>query len=36
MKKIPCEYGIAISTNTLAWNNELRILDLPLDYFLMI
>ena len=35
MKKTPCEYGITISANTLAWDNELRILDLPLDYFLM-
>jgi len=35
MKKISCEYGITISTNTLTWDNELRILDLPMDYFLM-
>lgn len=35
MKKISCEYGITISANGLSWDNELRILDLPLDYFLM-
>lgn len=35
MKKTPCEYGITISANTLAWDTESRILDLPLDYFLM-
>lgn len=36
MKKTPCEYGITISANGLAWDNELRILDLPMDYFLMV
>ncbi len=35
MKKIPCQYGVAISANTLAWDAKLHILDLPLDYFLM-
>lgn len=35
MKKTPCEYGITISANTLAWNNKLRVLALPMDYFLM-
>lgn len=36
MGKTGCDYGITISSNTLAWDNNLRILDLPLDYFLMI
>lgn len=36
MKKTSCEYGITISANALAWDNELRIIDLPMDYFLMI
>lgn len=35
MKKTPCEYGITISANALAWDNEHRILELPIDYFLM-
>ncbi len=36
MKKISCEYGITISANTLAWDEDLHILDLPMDHFLMI
>lgn len=36
MKKTPCEYGITISANTLAWDAEHRILELPMDYFLMV
>lgn len=35
MKKTSCEYGVTISANTLAWDNESRVLDLPMDYFLM-
>jgi len=35
MKKMPCEYGITISTNILAWDSEHRIMNLPMDYFLM-
>ena len=35
MKKMPCEYGINISANPLAWDSEHHILDLPMDYFLM-
>ncbi|MEK7131143.1 MAG: AAA family ATPase [Patescibacteria group bacterium] len=35
MKKTQCEYGINISANSLAWDSEHNILNLPMDYFLM-